>query len=107
MKEKEVKVAAHHQDAHHMDTHMNFRMLSTDKEIIETAASLKGLKPQTYARQKLLESAKKDIAEMNLSNTIVLDSESWEQFMAIMEAPVHINTNLKAAVAKFNKTMKK
>lgn len=31
--------------AHSMDSHMNFRMSQHDKQIIETAARLKGLKP--------------------------------------------------------------
>lgn len=97
----------HHHNAHNMDSHMNFRMLADDKAIIEAAAYLKGLKPQTYARQKLVESAKKDIAEMSHSNTLILDSEGWEQFIAIMDAPIHVNKNLKAAVADFNKVMKK
>ncbi len=96
-----------HSNAHSsMDSHMNFRMLADDKAIIEAAAYLNGLKPQTYARQKLLEIAKKDIAEMNHSNTLVLDNESWYEFVAIMEAPIEVNVNLKAAVANFNKTMK-
>lgn len=40
-----------------MNSHMNFRMSSNDKKIIETAARLKGFKPNTYARMKLLEIA--------------------------------------------------
>lgn len=46
---------------HSMDSHMNLRMSSEDKLIIETAARLKGFKPNTYARIKLLEIAEKDI----------------------------------------------
>lgn len=90
--------------AHFMDSHLNFRMSSQDKRIIETAAKLKGLKPNTYARQKILEAAEKDIAEMNHLNTLILNSSDWEQFLAIMEAPVQINQNLKAAVKNFQKT---
>lgn len=88
--------------AHFMDSHMNFRMSSKDKSIIETAAKLKGLKPNTYARQKLLEIAEKDIAEMNQLNTLVLNESEWQQFMTIMEAPVQINENLKQAILDFN-----
>lgn len=92
--------------AHSMNTHMNFRMSTQDKEIIETAAKLKGLKPNTYARQKLLESAEKDIAEMNLLNTLVLSDKDWQKFIAIMEDPVQTNENLKSAIAQFNKIKK-
>ena len=91
--------------AHLMDSHMNFRMSSNDKKIIETAAQLKGLKPQTYARQKLLEIAEKDIAEMNQLNTLTLSHNDWEQFIAIMEAPVQINKNLKNAILHFNEIL--
>lgn len=90
--------------AHFMDSHLNFRMSSQDKRIIETAAKLKGLKPNTYARQKILEAAEKDIAEMSHLNTLILNSSDWEQFIAIMEAPIQINQNLKAAVKYFQKT---
>lgn len=86
---------------HSMDSHMNFRMSSEDKRIIAAAAKLKGLKPNTYARQKLLEVAEKDIAEMHPKNNLVLDEKSWTQFIAVMEAPVKINKKLKKAIQDF------
>lgn len=87
----------------HMDNHLNFRMSSHDKRMIETAAKLKGLKPNTYARQKLLEAAERDIVEMSQLNTLTLNQEDWECFLAIMEMPVKINPHLKKAVKKFQK----
>ncbi len=90
---------------HNMDSHMNFRMLADDKAIIEAAAYLTGLKPQTYARQRLVEIAKQDIAK-SLSTTLVLDANGWDQFVAIMEAPIEVNKNLKEAVADFKNMMK-
>lgn len=87
-----------------MNSHMNFRLSIQDKKMIEMAAKLKGLKPNTYARQKLLESAEKDISETNQLNPLVLNSKDWEQFMKIMDAPVTINKNLKKAILHFNKT---
>lgn len=92
--------------AHNMDSHMNFRMSVGDKVIIETAAKLKGLKPNTYARQKLLEIAKKDITEMNQMNSLFLSEKDWEMFMEIMEAPIQVNNNLKNAVSHYNKMTK-
>ncbi len=89
--------------AQSMDNHLNFRMSSHDKRIIETAARLKGLKPHTYARQKLLEAAEKDVAEMSQLNTLILNQVDWEFFLSIMEAPVQINQNLKKAVKNFHK----
>jgi len=89
--------------SHSMDSHMNFRMSLHDKRLIETAAKFKGLKPNTYARQRLLAIAENDIAEMNQSNRLILSEQDWEQFMTIMEAPIEQNTNLKKAIKNFNK----
>ncbi len=89
--------------AHFMDSHLNFRMSSHDKKIVEAAAKLKGLKPNTYARQKLLEAAEKDITELSQLNTLVLSENDWKYFLEIMEAPIEINLNLKKAVKDFRK----
>ncbi len=92
--------------AHSMDSHLNFRMSSKDKKIIETAALLSGLKPNTYARKRLLEVAEKDIVELNQVNTLILSDQDWDHFMEIMEAPVKINKNLKKAISDFNEITK-
>lgn len=84
------------------DSHMNFRMSSQDKKIIEMAAKLKGLKPNTYARQKLLEMAEKDIAESSQINTFLLSHKDWAKFTEIMEQPVQINRHLKSAVQQLH-----
>ena len=91
---------------HSMDTHMNFRMSSDDKRIIETAAKLKGFKVQTYARQKLVEIASKEIEEMNQLNRLILGDQQWDQFIKIMEAPIEINENLRKAIQDFNEIEK-
>ena len=85
-----------------MDSHINFRMSSQDKKVIEMAASLKGYKPNTYARQKLLEIAQKDILEMSQIHSLILNEKEWLQFVAIMEAPLQLNDNLKKAIQDFN-----
>lgn len=85
-----------------LDSHMNFRMSSRDKKIIETAAKLKGLKSQTYVRQKLIESAEKDIAAMNQINALILSEQDWQQFIYIMDAPIRINENLRNAIEHFD-----
>ena len=87
----------------HMDSHLNFRMSSHDKRMIKTAAKLKGLKPNTYARQKLLEAAERDIVEMSQLNTLALNQADWEAFLAIMEMPVQINPHLKKAAMFYQK----
>lgn len=93
----------HHVHSHHMDSHMNFRMSLKDKKTIETAAKLTGFKPNTYARQKLLEVAEQDITKINQVNSLVISADDWETFVKIMEAPVKINKKLHKAVQDFNK----
>ena len=63
----------------------------------------KGLEPNAYARQKLLEAAELDIAEAHQTNALVLNQIEWREFMEIMESPVKINKNLKNAVNEFRK----
>ena len=92
---------------HSMDSYMNFRMSSSDKMTIEKAALLKGLKPNTYARQKLLEIAEHDINELSQLNRLILNDKQWDQFMAVMEAPPQkINKNLKKAIQSYKKMRK-
>lgn len=91
---------------HSMDSHMNFRMSSKDKKTIEIAAMIQGLKPNTYARKKLLEIAEKEICEMNQLNTLVLNDQDWNRFIDVMEAPIKINKPLKKAIADFNRLTK-
>jgi uncharacterized protein (DUF1778 family) len=87
---------------HSMDTNMNFRLSSKDKKLVETAAKLRGVKLNTYVRQKLLEVAEKDIIEMNELNNVVLSESVWNQFLAVMEAPIEMNQNLIKAIEFFN-----
>lgn len=90
-----------------LNSHLNFRMSSHDKKLIEVAATLNGMKPQTYARQKILEAAEKDIIEKEHLNSIVMSNQDWECFMDVMKAPVIINKNLKNAVKKFKQLYEK
>lgn len=96
-------MTAHHREPQNLDTHLNFRMSSEDKSYIEMAAQFKGLKPNTYARKRLLEAAKRDIEEMNQQNRLKLSEEDWEAFLEVMEAPVQLNTHLKKAMKAFQK----
>ena len=44
--------------AHRLDTHLNFRLSSEDKELIAEAARSRKMKPQMYVRQKIIEAAR-------------------------------------------------
>jgi uncharacterized protein (DUF1778 family) len=87
--------------SHRMNSNLNFRLSSQDKLLIEHAAILAGLKSNTYAR--LLEAAERDIEELSNRNTLILNSDEWEQFTQILKALVKVNKHLKRAVAKFRK----
>lgn len=85
-----------------MDNHMHFRMSSDDKHLIEEAARLKGLKPNTYARQCLLAAAERDLAESG-KQKLVLNEQDWTLFMSILSAPIKPNKNLKKAVDSYKR----
>jgi uncharacterized protein (DUF1778 family) len=86
-----------------MDNHMHFRMSSNDKQLIEEAAKLKGIKPNAYARQCLIAAAERDLAELSQQNRIVLNEEDWDVFMHMLQAPVAENKNLKRAMSSYKK----
>lgn len=88
-----------------MDTHMHFRLSEKDKKVIEAAAKIKGLKPNTYARQRLVEVAEKDLSEMNSLNTVILNENEWDKFMYLMDAPFEENKHLRKAIDDFNSIM--
>src|SRR5690242_16804832 len=99
-------MTAHHSQ-HHLDTHLNFRMSSEDKQYIEMAAQFKGLRPNTYARKRLLEAAKRDIEEMNQQKPLKLTDAEWEAFLDVMKAPIKVNANLKKAIKEFKQKFEK
>lgn len=86
-----------------MNNNLNFRISSLDKKMIESAANFKGIKPNTYARQKLLEAAERDLAEMSKLNSVVLEKKAWDRLMEMMDAPIEINENLKKAADDFKR----
>lgn len=87
-----------------MDRHFNFRMSSKDKKIIEMAAKLSGLKPQTYARQKLIEAAEKDIKDKDIFGSITVNQEDWDFLLELMKSPVQANPHFKKALQDYRKT---
>lgn len=89
--------------SHAMDSNMNFRMSSQDKSFLISVARLKGLKPNTYMRQVLLGAAERDLAELHLSNKMILEEKEWDHFMKILKAPSKENKNIKRAISSYKK----
>lgn len=83
-----------------MNSHLNLRMSNYDKKIVESAAKIKGLKPQTYSRQTLLEAAKKDIESQSY---LTLNERDWDFLLEMLDAPIDTNIALRKAAEDFNK----
>lgn len=76
-----------------LTAHMHFRIAPQEKLLVEQAAEVMGLKPNTYARQRLMEAAERDLNALMLEQRLVLHEEAWDQLIAIMEAPPLIENN--------------
>lgn len=89
-----------------LGTHMHFRIADQEKLLVEQAAKLVGLKPNTYARRRLLEAVEKDLETLSNEQKLFLDEETWDQLVAIIEKPYEENRKLKRAAARHKKMVK-
>lgn len=86
-----------------LSDHMHFRIAPQEKLLVEQAAEVMGLKPNIYARQRLIEAAERDLNEQRL----VLNEEAWNQLIAIIEVPpLKENKKLKRAASRHKKMVK-
>lgn len=87
-----------------LSDHMHFRIAPQEKLLVEQAAEVMGLKPNTYARQRLIEAAERDLEALMHEQRLVLSEEAWNQLVAIMEAPtVQENKKLTRAALRHKK----
>jgi uncharacterized protein (DUF1778 family) len=86
--------------------HMHFRIAPQEKLLVEQAAEVVGLKPNTYARQRLIEAAERDLEALLSEHRLILDEESWNQLVAIMGEPFCENKKLKRAASSHKKVVK-
>lgn len=81
---------------------VQFRVSAKDKKDLMKAAMLSGLKYTTYARQRLMSDVHRDLTSFDESR-FILDKDTWDQFIEILEAPLEIPSKLESAMAKFKK----
>jgi uncharacterized protein (DUF1778 family) len=92
--------------ADHLGEIIQFRISTKDKEDLMKAAAASGFKYTTYARQHLLYDVHKDLKALN-ENKFILDNDTWDRFLEILEAPAEVPPKLKSAQAKFKKKYSK
>lgn len=84
-------------------SHIHFRIAPQEKLILEQAAELVGLKPNTYARQRLIEAAERDLETLRQEQSLLLGEDAWNQLLDIMDKPSYENKKLLRAAARHNK----
>ncbi len=83
------------------DTMIQFRIGSADKELIRTAAELRGLQPSTYIRHHAVAAANDDLAQLQDHRPIRLSASDWERFVDIMASPPSPCDELVSAAREF------
>lgn len=89
-----------------LTNHMHFRIAPQEKLLVEQAAEVMKLKPNTYARQRLIEAAERDLEALMHEQRLALNEEAWNQLIEIMEAPpLHKNKKLTRAALRHKKAV--
>lgn len=82
------------------DTRIDLRVTQEEKELLERAASLKGISLSAYTLSHLLPVAKQDIAT---HERLVLSNRDRDLFLSVMENPPELKGKLKAAIDEYRK----
>lgn len=77
---------------------VDFRVSAEQKELLERAASLKGLSVSSYLLSNSIEAATKDIES---HEKLVLSDNDRDLFLSLMENPPEPNQALKSAMRRF------
>lgn len=85
-------------EASSKDNHIYLRVTQEQKELLERAASLKGLSLSAYTLFHLLPAAKQDI---DTHERLVLSNRDRDLFISVMENPPELKGKLKAAIDKY------
>ncbi len=80
------------------DSRIDLRVTQEQKELLEKAASLKGISLSAYTLQHLLPLAHQDIAAQE---KIVLSDRDRDLFLSILENPPELKGKLKSAIEKY------
>ena len=80
------------------DCRIDLRVTQEQKELLERAASLKGISLSAYTLFHLLPAAKQDI---DVHERLVLSNRDRDLFMSVMENPPELKGKLKSAIHKY------
>ena len=80
------------------DCRIDLRVTQEQKELLERAASLKGISLSAYTLFHLLPVAKQDI---DANERLVLSNIDRDLFMSVMENPPELKGKLKSAIHKY------
>ena len=80
------------------DCRIDLRVTQEQKELLERAASLKGISLSAYTLFHLLPVAKQDI---DANERLVLSNLDRDLFMSVMENPPELKGKLKSAIHKY------
>ncbi|NMG18715.1 DUF1778 domain-containing protein [Brasilonema bromeliae] len=82
------------------DCRIDLRVTQEQKELLERAASLKGISLSAYTLFHVLPAAKQDI---DTHERLVLSNRDRDLFMSVMENPPELKGKLKSAIHKYRK----
>lgn len=80
------------------DSRIDLRVTQEQKELLERAASLKGVSLSAYTLFYVLPAAKQ---EVDSHERLVLSNRDRDLFMSVMENPPELNGKLKSAIKKY------
>jgi uncharacterized protein (DUF1778 family) len=80
------------------DCRIDLRVTQEQKEILERAASLKGISLSAYTLIHVLPAAKQDI---DANEKLVLSNRDRDLFMSVMENPPELRGKLKSAIHNY------
>lgn len=80
------------------DCRIDLRVTQEQKELLERAASLKGISLSAYTLFHVLPVAKQDI---DANEKLVLSNLDRDLFMSVMENPPELKGKLKSAIYKY------
>lgn len=80
------------------DSRIDLRVTQEQKELLEHAASLKGVSLSAYTLFHVLPAAKQ---EVDAHERLVLSNRDRDLFMSVMENPPELKGKLKSAIHKY------
>lgn len=80
------------------DSRIDLRVTQEQKELLERAASLKGVSLSAYTLFYVLPAAKQ---EVDSHERLVLSNRDRDLFMSVMENPPELKGKLKSAIKKY------